>query len=73
MGKLANDRAQGSPELPADGGKWPTRAVPGLTVRKAMEIPALTGARLLAGENGLDRVVQRANIMEVPDLSLIHI
>jgi PucR family transcriptional regulator, purine catabolism regulatory protein len=68
MGKLANDQAPGSPELPADGGKWPTRAVPGLTVRKAMEIPALAGTRLLAGDDGLDRVVQRVNIMEVPDI-----
>ncbi|SDS89612.1 PucR family transcriptional regulator [Jiangella sp. DSM 45060] len=68
MGKLANDPAQGSPELPAGGGRVPSRAVAGLTVRKAMEIPALAGARLLAGERGLDRVVQRANIMEVPDI-----
>ncbi|TDE00280.1 PucR family transcriptional regulator [Jiangella asiatica] len=69
MGKLANDRPPASLELPATAdGKWPTHAVPGLTVRKAMEIPAMTGARLLAGEKGLGRVVQRANIMEVPDI-----
>ncbi|WP_051425978.1 PucR family transcriptional regulator [Jiangella gansuensis] len=55
--------------MPAPGdGKWPTHAVPGLTVRRAMEIPALAGARLLGGEQGLDRVVRRANIMEVPDI-----
>jgi purine catabolism regulator len=43
-------------------------AVTGITVRRAMEAPALAGARLLAGSSGLDRVVQRANIMEVPDI-----
>lgn len=82
MGKLANDGRSASPELPADSADdrarhdslpepevtWPTHAVPGLTIRKAMEIPALAGARLLAGAGGLERVVQRANIMEVPDI-----
>jgi len=42
--------------------------VPGLTVRAALEVPALAGARVLAGASGLDRVVHGANIMEVPDI-----
>ncbi|AYY15401.1 PucR family transcriptional regulator [Actinobacteria bacterium YIM 96077] len=46
----------------------PSSAVPGLTVRKAIEMPALQGARLLAGAGGLDGIVQRANVMEVPDI-----
>ncbi|PSL04012.1 purine catabolism regulator [Haloactinopolyspora alba] len=81
MGKLANDGVPASPELPAGEGHraarpsppgpevtWPTHAVPGLTIRKAMDIPALAGARLLAGAGGMERVVQRANVMEVPDI-----
>jgi len=69
MEKLANDRAGTSLELPAPaGGQWPAHAIPGLTVRKVMELPALAGARLLVGERGLDRVVRRANVMEVPDI-----
>ncbi|MPZ93475.1 MAG: PucR family transcriptional regulator [Propionibacteriales bacterium] len=42
--------------------------MPGLTVRDALTVPALTGARVLAGAEGLDRVVHRGNIMEVPDI-----
>lgn len=69
MGKLANDPALGSLELPGPEGEvWPAHALPGMTVRAAMQMPALAGARLLAGDGGLDRVVQRANVMEVPDI-----
>ncbi|WP_166355085.1 PucR family transcriptional regulator [Phytoactinopolyspora limicola] len=66
MGNVANDPGLASPELPAPEAGAP--AIPGLTVRKAMEMPALAGARLVAGAGGLDRVVRRANIMEVPDI-----
>jgi purine catabolism regulator len=41
---------------------------PGLTVSEVLGVPALSGARVLAGANGLDRVVQRLNVMEVPDI-----
>lgn len=40
----------------------------GVTVREVLGTPAMAGARLLAGESGLDRVVRRLNIMEVPDV-----
>ncbi len=31
-------------------------------------MPALAGARVVAGAKGLDRIVQRLNVMEVPDI-----
>ncbi|WP_129663015.1 PucR family transcriptional regulator [Phytoactinopolyspora endophytica] len=79
MEKLANDQASGSPDLPESGGEpgglaadppgeRATLAPTGLTVRKAMDMPALRGARLMGGGGGLERVIQRANVMEVPDI-----
>lgn len=40
----------------------------GLPVGEVLEVPALGGARLIAGRAGLGRVVQRLNVMEVPDI-----
>jgi purine catabolism regulator len=40
----------------------------GLPVREVLAAPCLAQARVLAGAGGLDRVVQRLNIMEVPDI-----
>ncbi|CAN5148935.1 PucR family transcriptional regulator [soil metagenome] len=40
----------------------------GLAVREVLEVSSLARARLLAGAGGLDRVVQRLNVMEVPDV-----
>ena len=40
----------------------------GLSVGEVLGVPALSGARVIAGESGLDRVVQRLNVMEVPDV-----
>ncbi|RFU39189.1 PucR family transcriptional regulator, partial [Actinomadura logoneensis] len=40
----------------------------GLPVGEVLEVPALAGARLIAGRAGLGRVVQRLNVMEVPDI-----
>src|SRR5438046_4953528 len=40
----------------------------GLPVREVLGLPTLAGARVLAGAGGLDRVVQRLNVMEVPDI-----
>ncbi|WP_205752779.1 PucR family transcriptional regulator [Cryptosporangium phraense] len=37
-------------------------------MRDVLEASSLTGARVLAGDTGLDRVVQRLNVMEVPDI-----
>ncbi|MEV5574721.1 PucR family transcriptional regulator ligand-binding domain-containing protein [Spirillospora sp. NPDC052269] len=39
----------------------------GLPVGEVLEVPALAGARLIAGRAGLGRVVQRLNVMETPD------
>src|SRR5262245_50774359 len=40
----------------------------GLRVREVLAAPCLADARVLAGANGLDRVVSRLNVMEVPDI-----
>lgn len=40
----------------------------GLTVAEVLEVSTLADARLIAGESGLDRIVQRLNVMEVPDV-----
>jgi PucR family transcriptional regulator, purine catabolism regulatory protein len=45
------------------------RAVPGsLSVREILEIDLLADARVLGGASGLDRRVQRLNVMTVPDI-----
>ncbi|GLZ10564.1 CdaR family transcriptional regulator [Actinomadura sp. NBRC 104425] len=40
----------------------------GLPVGEVLGVSSLAGARLIAGRSGLDRVVQRLNVMEVPDV-----
>jgi purine catabolism regulator len=40
----------------------------GLRVREVLGVSTLAGARVLAGAGGLDRVVRRLNVMEVPDI-----
>ena len=40
----------------------------GLSLRAVLELECLGGARILAGRAGLDRVVSRLNVMEVPDI-----
>ena len=40
----------------------------GVSVREALAVPALDGATVLAGDDGFGRIVQRANVMEVPDI-----
>ena len=40
----------------------------GLTVGEVLGVSSLADARLIAGASGLDRVVQRLNVMEVPDI-----
>ncbi|HLR94004.1 MAG TPA: PucR family transcriptional regulator ligand-binding domain-containing protein [Jiangellaceae bacterium] len=66
MEKSANDIGDDSLDLPA--GSASAGTITGVTVRAALEVPAMRGAVVLAGHEGLDRVVQRANIMEVPDI-----
>ena len=71
MVRSANDGPPLAPELPADGA---ARAAVrgsltfGLPVRELLGASTLRGARVLAGRSGLDRVVQRLNVMEVPDI-----
>ena len=40
----------------------------GLPVGEVLGVSTLRGARLIAGRSGLGRVVQRLNVMEVPDI-----
>ncbi|MGI5415580.1 PucR family transcriptional regulator [Actinomadura luteofluorescens] len=40
----------------------------GLSVGEVLGVSTLNGARLIAGRAGLERVVQRLNVMEVPDI-----
>ena len=46
------------------------RRVPGdgLTVREMLGQDAMRGTRIIAGADGLDRVVRRLNVMTVPDI-----
>ncbi len=47
-------------ELAAETNRW--------SVRDVLASPSLTGARVLAGASGLERSVERLNVMEVPDI-----
>lgn len=47
------------------GGRVNTR---GITLRELMELSVLGKAKVISGEQGLDRVVRFVDIMEVPDL-----
>ncbi|MFI9433963.1 MULTISPECIES: PucR family transcriptional regulator [Streptosporangium] len=40
----------------------------GVAVGEVLGVSTLAGARLIAGERGLGRIVQRLNVMEVPDV-----
>lgn len=51
-------------DLPDTG----TDATPGLSLRTVLEMDCLQGATVLAGHGGLDRIVSRLNVMEVPDI-----
>jgi DNA-binding PucR family transcriptional regulator len=77
MGKLANDVAGSGRSLSGgalSGGVaanaattgWPDDSV--VSVRDLLTLSAFAGTRVVAGSGGLDRVVDRANIMEVPDI-----
>ena len=63
MGNVADTIARTHQDLPAAGA-----LTAGVTVREVLEAPVLAGATLLAGATGLDRVVRRLNVMEVPDV-----
>src|SRR4051812_10131764 len=61
MGKVAKQRTGSSAKL-ADTPAF------GLRVHEVLGVTTLAGARVLAGASGLDRIVQRLNVMEVPDI-----
>jgi purine catabolism regulator len=61
MERVADDRAMASSDSPPD-------PPVGLRVREVLTAPCLAQARVLAGAAGLDRVVRRLNVMEVPDI-----
>ncbi|MFL6116486.1 MAG: PucR family transcriptional regulator [Catenulispora sp.] len=46
----------------------PIAAPAALTVDQTLALPALAGARIVAGHVGRHRVVERVNVMEVPDI-----
>jgi PucR family transcriptional regulator, purine catabolism regulatory protein len=57
---VSMSRAEGSPGRAAATDRW--------SVRDVLASPSLAGARLVAGADGLDRPVERLNVMEVPDI-----
>lgn len=63
MGKVANADPGGSVVLPDR-----TPVGGGLTVAEVLGASSLAGSTVLAGKSGLDRIVRRLNIMEVPDI-----
>jgi purine catabolism regulator len=57
--------------LPSPGHDLPDSgvvSVPGLSVRTVLQMDCLQGATVVAGRDGLDRIVSRLNVMEVPDI-----
>ncbi|MGC0272680.1 PucR family transcriptional regulator [Pseudactinotalea sp. Z1739] len=66
MVEVANDAAPSPHILPKVlEGEWGY----GITVAELVSLPALAGTRVLAGATGLDRRIERANVMEVPDIT----
>ncbi len=63
MGNVAKNSPSPGHDLPdADP------VIPGLSVRAVLEMDCLRGATVMAGRGGLDRIVSRLNVMEVPDI-----
>ena len=54
--------------FPADGARAARRLPRALTVREVLDLQVLAGSAVLAGATGLDRPVERVNVMEVPDI-----
>ncbi|WP_174695029.1 PucR family transcriptional regulator ligand-binding domain-containing protein, partial [Rhodococcus jostii] len=46
----------------------PTPVGYALTVRELLTLPSLTGSKLIAGAGGLEQIVLRVNVIEVPDI-----
>ncbi|MHB1475530.1 MAG: PucR family transcriptional regulator ligand-binding domain-containing protein, partial [Dermatophilaceae bacterium] len=60
--------AKNSPPPPHDLPDAGTVSIPGLSLRAVLEVDCLRGATVLAGHGGLDGIVNRLNVMEVPDI-----
>lgn len=60
MGNVAND--------PFPRGNLLSDSPP-VRVADVLELPAFADVKVVAGHDGLDRVVERANVMEVPDIT----
>jgi len=81
MVKPAKIRTNNGGEMPEDSVKVETDlhdpavdglvgwdAVSGISVAEVLSLSSLRTARLVAGASGLDRLVRRLNVMEVPDV-----
>jgi purine catabolism regulator len=68
MERVADDRATSSAKTPQASRAAPDASSVGLRVSEVLEAPCLAEARVLAGASGLDRIVRRLNVMEVPDI-----
>jgi len=67
MVRVADNPGKASAKL-ASRTAGPAARLAGLAVREVLAAPCLEKARVLAGAAGLDRVVSRLNVMEVPDI-----
>jgi PucR family transcriptional regulator, purine catabolism regulatory protein len=71
MRKAAKDSELSWRTLPKEAPSSAPSTVPltrGLKVGEVLQVSTLADARLLAGASGLERTVQRLNVMEVPDI-----
>jgi len=60
--------AKNSPSPPHELPETGSVTIPGLSLRAVLQLDCLRGATVLAGHEGLDRIVNRLNVMEVPDI-----
>ncbi|MFC7448071.1 PucR family transcriptional regulator [Rhodococcus daqingensis] len=61
MDDVANGERPQARDLPAPAGYV-------LTVRELLTLPSLAGSKLIAGAGGLEQIVRRVNVIEVPDI-----
>jgi sugar diacid utilization regulator len=66
-GRASGSEAKLAGRASGSEAKLASRGV-GLTVSEVLATPCLAQARVLAGAGGLDRIVRRVNMMEVPDI-----
>jgi purine catabolism regulator len=64
MGNVAKNLPSPDHDPPDTG----TVSILGLSLEAVLELDRLRGATVLAGHGGLDRIVSRLNVMEVPDI-----